>query len=92
MSASAVSHRRSSDLGAARRAHVQLQRAAAAPERAGGQPVERPGRLELVDAHDLGAEVGEQHAGERHRPDRRQLDDTRTAQRSGHSTLQCLAS
>ena len=63
------------DLGAAGPPHVHRDRAPAPAQRSGGQRVERTGGAELVDAHHVRAQVGEQHAGERDRPDRRQLDD-----------------
>ena len=42
-----------------------------------------------VDAHDVGAHVGEQHPGERPRPDAGQLDDLHALQRS-HDCLRSL--
>ena len=37
---------------------------------------------DAVDAHDVGAEIGEQHRRERHRPEPRQLDHAQPSQRS----------
>ena len=37
-----------------------------------------------VDADDVGAQVGQQHAEERHRPDRRQFENSYAVERAGH--------
>ena len=37
-----------------------------------------------VDAHDVGTEVGQQHAGERRRSDAGQLDDPQAGERTRH--------
>ena len=63
---------------------VDADRAPAAVQRLEVRLVERR-RVDLlrpVDAHDVGAHVGEQHPGERARPDPGELDDLHALQRS----------
>ena len=52
----------------------------------GGRPVV-PHRLGPVDPQDLGAHVGQHHAGERTGPDPGQLDDLEPLQRTGQRSL-----
>ena len=64
---------------------VERDRAAAAIEKAAAlERIERvaAGRRLAVDAHDLGAHVGEQHSGEGRRPDAGHLDDLEAGQRT----------
>ena len=58
------------------------------PSGPAGQRLASVGRPvgELVDADHIGAQVGEQHAEERHRPDRGQLDHPHAVQRPRHVT------
>ena len=73
------------DLGRAGLAQVEGDGPATAPERAGRQAAEHAALAgQLVDAHHLGAEVGQQHPEERHRPERGQFDDANSRERPGH--------
>ena len=42
-----------------------------------------------VDAHDVRAEVGQQHARERRRADAGELDDAQPGERPGHAVTGC---
>ena len=61
----------------------RVRRRVPARDRAPGRDVGR-----AVDAQHLGAEVGEQHARELHRPDVRQLDDPDARERPASSDLE----